>query len=179
MGDTQPRNTSAAVESSSSGSGWSSGARGTVMARPAKRSYSRPPAEVAREVVAHPEAVVGRSGDVAGVVEAVDVGAQQQSVGERVRAALRIGAHVRGLEGGQRVLARDGAGAVGAGDGDTECALAEPRLHGLRRAVAAELVDERLGLASEPRRALRALGEDALPVTVRDVDGLAALDARV
>ena len=80
---------------------------------------------------------------------------------------------------GQRVLARHGAPAVGAGDGDTECALAEARLHSVRRAVAAELVDERLGLASEPRRALRALGEDALPVAARDVDGLATLDARV
>ena len=77
------------------------------------------------------------------------------------------------------MLARHGAPAVGAGDGDTECALAEARLHSVRRAVAAELVDERLGLASEPRRALRALGEDALPVAARDVDGLATLDARV
>ena len=67
------------------------------MARPAKRSYSRPPAEVVSEVVAHAEAEVGRDRDVAGVVEAVDVGAQQQSVGERVLAALRAGAHVCGL----------------------------------------------------------------------------------
>src|SRR5665648_192546 len=72
-----------------------------------------------------------------------------------------------------------GAGAVGAGDGDAEGALAEARLHGLRRAVAAQLVGERLGLLPEPRRALQALGEDALPVAARDVDGLAALDARV
>ena len=79
------------------------------MARPAKRSYSRPPAEVVGEVVTHAEGMVGRDGDVAGVVEAVDVGAQQQAVGERVRAAVRVGAHVRGLERGQRVLARDGA----------------------------------------------------------------------
>ena len=34
--------------------------------------------EVAREVVAHAEAIVGRDGDVAGVVEAVDIGAEQQ-----------------------------------------------------------------------------------------------------
>jgi hypothetical protein len=91
---------------------------GTVMARPAKRSYSRPPAEVVGEVVAHAEAVVGRDGDVAGVVEAVDVGAQQQSVGQRVLAAVGVGAHVGGLERGQRVFPRDGAGTVGAGDGD-------------------------------------------------------------
>jgi hypothetical protein len=76
------------------------------MARPAKRSYSRPPAEVVGEVVADAEAVVGRDGDVAGVVEAVDVGAQEQPVGQCVRAAVRVGAHVRGLERGQRVLAR-------------------------------------------------------------------------
>jgi len=118
--------------------------RGTVMARPAERSYSRPPAEVVAEVVAHAERVVGRDGDVAGVAEAVDVGAEQQSVGERVRAAARVGAHVGGLERGQRVLARDRAGAVGAGDGDAEVALTEARLHGLRRAVAAELRCERL-----------------------------------
>src|SRR5665647_1475262 len=78
---------------------------------------------------------------------------------------------------GQRVLARDGASAVGAGDGDAEGALAEARLHGLRRAVAAEIVVEPLDLTPEPRRALQALGEDALPVAARDVDGLAALDA--
>ena len=76
------------------------------MAPPAKRSYSRPPVEVVGEVVAHAEAVVGRDGDIAGVVEAVDVGAEQQAVGERVLAAVRVGAYVRGLEGGQRVLAR-------------------------------------------------------------------------
>lgn len=35
---------------------------GTLMARPEKRSYSRPPAEVAGEVVTHAEAVVGRDG---------------------------------------------------------------------------------------------------------------------
>ena len=45
------------------------------MARPAKRSYSRPPAEVVGEVVTDAEAIVGRDGDVPGVVEAVDVGA--------------------------------------------------------------------------------------------------------
>ena len=64
--------------------------------------------------MADAEAVVERDGDVAGVVETVDVGAQEQPVGQRVRAAVRVGAHVRGLERGQRVLARDGAGAVGA-----------------------------------------------------------------
>jgi len=122
------------------------------MARPAKRSYSRPPAEVAREVVAHAEAVVRRDGDVAGVVETVDVGAQQQAVGKRVHAAVRVGTDVRSLERGQRVLARDGAGAVGAGDGDAEGALAETRLHDLRRAVAAELRCERLRLRPQPRR---------------------------
>ena len=67
------------------------------MARPAKRSYSRPPAEVVGEVVADAEAVVRRDGDAAGVVETVDVGAQEQPVGQRVRAAVRVGAHVRGL----------------------------------------------------------------------------------
>ena len=85
--------------------------RGTAMARPATRSYSRPPAEVVGEVVAHAEAVVGGDGDVAGVEEAVDVGAQQQSVGERVLAAVCVGAHVGGLERGQRVLSRHGAAA--------------------------------------------------------------------
>ena len=80
---------------------------------------------------------------------------------------------------GQRVLARHGAPAVGAGDGDTECALAEPRLHGLWRAVAVELVDKRLRLGREMGRAREALGEDALSVAVQDIDGLAALDARV
>ena len=67
------------------------------MARPAKRSYSRPPAEVVGEVVTDAEAIVGRDGDVPGVVEAVDVGAQEQPVGQRVRAAVRVGALVRGL----------------------------------------------------------------------------------
>ena len=70
-----------------------------------------------------------------------------------------------------------GAGAVGAGDGDAEGALAEAWLDRVRRAVTAQLVGERLGLLPEPRRALQALGEDALPVAARDVDGLAALDA--
>src|SRR5450756_507771 len=102
------------------------------MARLAKRSYSRPPAEVVGEVAAHAEAVVRRSGDVAGVVEAVDVGAPQQAVGERVHAAVRVGAHVRGLERGQRVLTRDGAGAVGTGDGDAEGALTLSLIHGMR-----------------------------------------------
>src|SRR5450756_1391170 len=135
--------------------------------------------EVVGEVVADAKTVVGRDGDVAGVVETVDIGAQQQAVGERVLAAVRVGAHVRGLERGQRVLAGDGAGAVGAGDGDAEGAPAEPRLHGLRRAVTAELVSERFGLLPEPRRALQALGDDALAVAVQDIDGLAALDARL
>jgi hypothetical protein len=48
------------------------------MARPAKRSYSRPPADAGEEVVADAEAVVGRDGDVAGVVQTVDVGAQEE-----------------------------------------------------------------------------------------------------
>ena len=69
-----------------------------MMSRLAKRTYSRPPAEVAREVVAHVVAVVRRDADVAGIVEAMDVGAEQQDVGERVLVAVRIGAHVRGLE---------------------------------------------------------------------------------
>src|SRR5665647_2789077 len=72
-----------------------------------------------------------------------------------------------------------GAGAVGTGDGDAEGALAEAWLDRVRRAVTAQLVGERLGLLPEPRRALQALGEDALPVAARDVDGLAALDARM
>ena len=129
--------------------------------------------------MADAEAVVERDGDVAGVVETVDVGAQEQPVGQRVRAAVRVGAHVRGLERGQRVLARDGAGAVGAGDGDAEDALAEARLDDLRRAVAAEFHCERFRLRPQPRRALKALGEDALPVAVQDVDGLAHLDTRL
>jgi len=90
-----PRNTSAACQSSSSGSGWSSSAGGTAMARPAKCSYSRPPAKVVGELVAHAEAIVGREGDVAGVIQTVDVGARQQPVGERVRAAIRVGTHAR------------------------------------------------------------------------------------
>ena len=60
-----------------------------------------------------------------------------------------------------------------------EGALTETRLHGLRCAVAAELVNERLCLTPETRRALQALSEGALPVVVQDVDGLVALDARV
>ena len=67
--------------------------RGTEMARPAKRSHSRPPEEVVGEVVADAEAVVRRDGDAAGVVETVDVGAQEQPVGQRVHAAVRVGAH--------------------------------------------------------------------------------------
>jgi len=177
VGDAHPLKTSAACQSSSSGSGWSVNARGTVMALPAKRSYPRPPAEVVGEVVADAEAVVGRDGDVASVVETVDVGAKQQAVGERVRAAVRVGAHVRGLERRQGVLARDGAGAVGAGDGDAEGALTEARLHGLRRAVAVELIVDRRTLWPQPRRALQALGQDAPSVAARDVDRLAALDA--
>jgi len=109
----------------------------------------------------------------------VDVGAEQQSVGERVLAAVRVWAHVRGLERGQRVLARDRAGAVGAGDSDAEGALAEARLHGLRRAVAVELVDKRLRLGREMGRAREALGENTVAVAARNVDGLAAPDARV
>jgi len=69
--------------------------------------------------------------------------------------------------------------AIGAGDSGAEGALAEARLHGVRRAVAVELICERLRLTPEPCRAFQALGEDALPVAARDVDGLAALDARV
>ena len=57
--------------------------------------------------------------------------------------------------------------------------MAEAWLHGLRHAVAAQLRCERLRLRAEPRRALQTLGEEALPVAARDVDGLAALDARV
>jgi hypothetical protein len=60
VGDAHPLNTAAACHSSSSESGRSASVRGTVMARPAKRSYSRPPAEVAREVAADADAVVGR-----------------------------------------------------------------------------------------------------------------------
>jgi hypothetical protein len=41
------------------------------------------------------------------------------------------------------------------------------------------LVGERFRLKPEPRRALEALGEDALAVAARDVDGLAALNTRV
>ncbi len=49
----------------------------------------------------------------------------------------------------------------------------------LRRAVAAQLLEQRLRRRPQPRRALQALGEDALSVAVQDVDGLAALDARM
>jgi hypothetical protein len=72
-----------------------------------------------------------------------------------------------------------GAGAVGAGDSDAEGALAEARQDDVRRSVTAELVCERLRLRPQPRRALQALGEDAPSVAARDVDDLAALDARV
>ena len=69
--------------------------------------------------------------------------------------------------------------AIGAGDSGAEGALAEARLHGLRCAEAAGPVGERLRLTPLRRRTLPALGEDALPVAVQDIDGLAALDARV
>jgi hypothetical protein len=57
--------------------------------------------------------------------------------------------------------------------------LTEARLHGLRPAVAAQVVDERLRVGREMGRALDALSEDALPVAVQNDDGLAALEARL
>ena len=77
------------------------------------------------------------------------------------------------------MLARDGAGAVGARDGKAEGTLAEARLHEPLRPVATELVYERLRLRPQLRRALQAFGGDAPSVTARNIDRLAALDARV
>ena len=83
------------------------------------------------------ELVVGGDRDVAGVVEAVQIGAQEQAVGDLVGAAIGVGLDVGGVEDGQAVLAGGGAGAgVGLGDGEAEGALAEAGADELVGAVA-------------------------------------------
>lgn len=72
------------------------------------------------------ELVVGGDRHVAGVVEAVQIGAQEQAIGDLVGAAVGVGLDVGGVEDGQAVLAGGGAGSgVGLGDGEAEGGLAE------------------------------------------------------
>ena len=75
---------------------------------------------------AHAEAVVRCDGDVAPVEQAVEVGTKEEAVRDVVRTTGGIRNDVGSLQGGERVLARDGALLVGALDGKPERALAEP-----------------------------------------------------
>lgn len=67
----------------------------------------------------------------------MQIGAQEQAVGDLVGAAVGVGLDVGGVEDGQAVLAGGGAGAgVGLGDGEAEGALAEAGADELLGAVA-------------------------------------------
>src|SRR5690606_8602566 len=94
-----------------------------------------PVVEVLTEPPAHPELVVGRDGDVAAVVEPVDIGAQEQPVRELVRATLGVRDDVASLERGEGVLPRDGALPIGRLQRKPERPLAEPRAYRPRCAV--------------------------------------------
>jgi hypothetical protein len=67
--------------------------------------------EVVLEAAADEEAAVGGDGDVAGVEEAVDVGAEEEAVVEAVLAPLGHGPDVRGVQDRDGLLSRDGAAA--------------------------------------------------------------------
>jgi hypothetical protein len=94
--------------------------------------------EASLEAAADEEAAVGSDGDVAFVVEAVDVGAEEEAVVETVLASLGDGADVGGVQDGEGLFSRDGAAAlVVVRHQDAEGALAQAR------AVGAEIAEHR------------------------------------
>lgn len=93
--------------------------------------------EVSLEAGAYRKAALLRDGDVAQVEEAVDVGPEQEAVRHLVSASLGIGPHMRGIQNGERSLARDGAApAVAVRHGEAEGPLPQPPLEHRGRAVA-------------------------------------------
>jgi hypothetical protein len=77
------------------------------------------------EAAAHLKSVVGIDGNVPAVVEFVDVGAEQDSVGDFVTALIGIGSDVGSFEDGQRVLPGDGTFTVNGSDFHAKTTLAE------------------------------------------------------
>ncbi len=68
---------------------------------------------------------IGIDAEVSAVVETVDVGAQEKSVGDGMRAAIGKGSYVRGFETGKGGARRHSAAVlIGIGDGSLEVALA-------------------------------------------------------
>lgn len=59
------------------------------------------------DAAAHPNAVVRSHGNVAKVEEIMQVGAQQETISNLMRASLRVGTNVSGFESGQCFLARN------------------------------------------------------------------------
>lgn len=82
--------------------------------------------EVVLEAAADEEAAVGGDGYVAGVEEAVDVGAEEEAVVETVVASFGYGTDVGGVQDGEGLLPGDGAAAlVVVGHQDPEGPLAQ------------------------------------------------------
>ncbi len=77
------------------------------------------------EAAAHLKSVVGIDSDVPAVVEFMDVGTEQDSVGDFVPALIGVGSDVGSFEDGQRVFAGDGTFAVDGSDFHAEATLAE------------------------------------------------------
>ena len=72
----------------------------------------------------------GGHSDEPDVEKLVKVGSQQEAVPDVVRTMFRERKNMSSLQHGKRVLSSDCAAAlIGVHDDDTECALAEPRLH--------------------------------------------------
>ncbi len=91
----------------------------------AERLVGPPVLEDLLDLAADPEDVVRRDGHVAVIEEPVNIGPEQDPVRDPMLAAPGVPLDVRRLQGGQRVLAGDRAGApVGILHGDPEGALA-------------------------------------------------------
>src|SRR6056297_2123263 len=82
------------------------------------------------------DSALWRDGDVPGVEQPVQVGAEQQAIFGAVGPGFGIGLDVGGFQGGQGALAGDGAAAgVGVGDQRAECALAKAAANQALRTV--------------------------------------------
>ena len=85
-------------------------------------------AEVLTQAPADLDVMVRRDRDVPVVEQCVDVGAQEDAVGDLVRAVGGVWADVRGLKDREGLFAADGtAPFVGVGDRHSKSALPEPQ----------------------------------------------------
>lgn len=88
-------------------------------------------AEVLAQAATDLDVMVRRDRDVAVVKQRVDVGPEEDAVGDLVRAVGGVGADVRGLEDRECLFAADStAPFVGVGDRHSKSALSESQFHG-------------------------------------------------